>query len=198
MALPGEDLGAFIKTRRTELGLSQRKLAMRVGVSPSYLSQIEKGTRKWPQKYIGAIARELQVSEGDLALVSGVISDDEYIDRSIARLDERVSKLSAREFDLFTMVSNQLRLDMDDIGLKSSDDAMSTGRKKAAIQAIRAIEEQTGVTLESLRAPIGGYLIPTEQDDIDALYLMAVDASEDDHPNPVLLIQELIRDDEAE
>jgi transcriptional regulator with XRE-family HTH domain len=70
-------LGQFIKQRRTELGISQRKLAKQVGIPAAYLSQIEKGTRTWPQKYIGAIASELHVTEHTLALVAGVISTPE-------------------------------------------------------------------------------------------------------------------------
>ncbi len=72
--MAGEGLGEFVKKRRSELGLSQRRLAKQAGMSASYLSQIEKGATTWPKKYIAALARELRVGEDELAIAAGIIA----------------------------------------------------------------------------------------------------------------------------
>lgn len=69
-----EGLGAFIRKRRAELGLSQRRLAKQAGMSASYLSQVEKGATAWPKKYIPALARELGVGDDALAIAAGIIA----------------------------------------------------------------------------------------------------------------------------
>ena len=68
-------LGALVREKRKEIGITQYQLALRLGVQPAYLSQIETGTRRWPGKYTEALARELGVSEVALAVAAGLISD---------------------------------------------------------------------------------------------------------------------------
>lgn len=67
-------LGRFIRERRKVLGLTQEVLADRCGAHAPYISMIESGKRTWPQKHISALARELGVSEVEMAIVAGVIS----------------------------------------------------------------------------------------------------------------------------
>lgn len=69
-----EELGAYIKQRRQELGISQRQLAKRAGLSASYMAQIEKGSVKWPKKFIDGIAKALDVPVIELALYAGLIN----------------------------------------------------------------------------------------------------------------------------
>lgn len=52
-----KDIGALIRDRRTELGLSQVQLAKRIGVSRIWIVQIEKGK---PNAQLGLILRALQ------------------------------------------------------------------------------------------------------------------------------------------
>lgn len=66
-------IGSFIKARRRERKLSQAKLAEMIGMSREYLAQIETGKTRWPQKYIGAIAKALEVPEQRLAIAAGQI-----------------------------------------------------------------------------------------------------------------------------
>ncbi len=55
--------GQALKIFRTAAGLGLRELARRIGVSPSYLSQIENGKLKPPPaERIAQIAREIQIS----------------------------------------------------------------------------------------------------------------------------------------
>ena len=41
--------GSFIREKRTILGLGQRALAEKIGLSPSYLNDIEKNKRNAPK-----------------------------------------------------------------------------------------------------------------------------------------------------
>jgi transcriptional regulator with XRE-family HTH domain/quercetin dioxygenase-like cupin family protein len=63
-ALP--DLGERIRTRRAELSLSVRELARRVAVSPSLISQIERGKATPSVATLYAITSELKLSLDEL------------------------------------------------------------------------------------------------------------------------------------
>lgn len=64
-------LGAFMKKRRSELGITQADLAGRLGVAQGYISMIERGKKAWPETYIEALAKELEVLPSDLAHAAG-------------------------------------------------------------------------------------------------------------------------------
>ena len=60
-------LSGTIKQRRTELGLSQRALAKRVGVSDAYMTQLETRERINPTlAVLKQLAKALQVSVAEL------------------------------------------------------------------------------------------------------------------------------------
>ena len=42
--------GEYIKSKRLEKGISLRELASKVGITPTYMSDIEKGRRNAPNK----------------------------------------------------------------------------------------------------------------------------------------------------
>lgn len=44
--------GAYVKEKRSQIGISLRELAQRLDITPSYLSDIEKGRRNAPEKRI--------------------------------------------------------------------------------------------------------------------------------------------------
>jgi transcriptional regulator with XRE-family HTH domain len=57
----------MIKQRRTELGLSQRELAKRVGVSDAYITQLETRERINPSlDVLRRLAKALKVSVAEL------------------------------------------------------------------------------------------------------------------------------------
>jgi transcriptional regulator with XRE-family HTH domain len=57
----------MIKQRRTELGLSQRALAKRVGVSDAYITQLETRERINPSlDVLRRLAKALKVTVGEL------------------------------------------------------------------------------------------------------------------------------------
>ena len=59
--------GEYIKSKRLEKGISLRELASKVGISPSYMSDIEKGRRNAPNKEkVDKIAEALFYSEEEI------------------------------------------------------------------------------------------------------------------------------------
>lgn len=60
-------LSGIIKRRRTELGLSQRALAKRVGVSDAYITQLETRERINPSlNVLRKLAKALKVAVAEL------------------------------------------------------------------------------------------------------------------------------------
>lgn len=60
-------LSGIIKRRRTELGLSQRALAKRVGVSDAYITQLETRERINPSLHVlKKLANALKMTVGEL------------------------------------------------------------------------------------------------------------------------------------
>ena len=62
----GESIGARIKRRRKELGLSQVELAAAAGVNQGYLSEIERGKANPRRRTIDALAVALNLPQGVL------------------------------------------------------------------------------------------------------------------------------------
>jgi transcriptional regulator with XRE-family HTH domain len=61
-----EDIGSRLREERDRVGISQRELARRVGLSPSMISQIESGLSKPSVSTLYGIVTELGVSLDDL------------------------------------------------------------------------------------------------------------------------------------
>lgn len=54
--------GEFVKQRRERLGKTQKGFAMEVEISPAYLSDIENGNRRAPEKYLERFAKALAIT----------------------------------------------------------------------------------------------------------------------------------------
>jgi len=54
--------GEFVKQRRESLGKTQKGFAMEVEISPAYLSDIENGNRRAPEKYLKRFAEALAIT----------------------------------------------------------------------------------------------------------------------------------------
>lgn len=68
----GRELGRFVESRRSELGLTRRELAEASGLSYPYVSQIETGDREPSLKRLHDLAHALGVGVSQLAeLLSG-------------------------------------------------------------------------------------------------------------------------------
>lgn len=57
--------GEFVKQRRESLGKTQKGFATEVEISPAYLSDIENGNRRAPEKYLERFARALKITTQD-------------------------------------------------------------------------------------------------------------------------------------
>jgi len=72
----------YIRTRREELRkqdrrFSQRQVALRIGIEPSYLSKLERGEEvHLSEEKVRALAHDLQVDPDVLLALSGKISGD--------------------------------------------------------------------------------------------------------------------------
>lgn len=55
--------GEYVKQRREELGKTLRSFAAEVEISPAYLSDIENGNRRAPEKFLDRFAKALQITE---------------------------------------------------------------------------------------------------------------------------------------
>jgi transcriptional regulator with XRE-family HTH domain len=66
-----EDIGSRLREERDRVGISQRELARRVGLSPSMISQIESGLSKPSVSTLYGIVTELGVSLDDLFGANG-------------------------------------------------------------------------------------------------------------------------------
>lgn len=58
--------GLRVKARREELGYSQRAFAAKVGMSHSYIGDVEVGRRNVTLETVGRLAAGLDVGVGDL------------------------------------------------------------------------------------------------------------------------------------
>jgi len=76
-------IGDRLRTARTERGLSLRALADRLGVSPSLISQVERGLARPSVNTLYAMARELDVSLDELLFVDVRAS---HVDPSAVRM----------------------------------------------------------------------------------------------------------------
>lgn len=65
-SLQGSIVGARIRARRRDIGITQAELARRVGISPSYLNLIERNKRAIAGKLLGDIATEIGVRREEL------------------------------------------------------------------------------------------------------------------------------------
>ena len=63
MEQPFMTFGAYVRQRREALGKTMRALAMELDISPAYLSDIEKGNRSAPERYLDKFAAALQITD---------------------------------------------------------------------------------------------------------------------------------------
>lgn len=95
-----EGLGAFIKERRRQLGISQTELASRIGVSQGYMSQLEGDKVGLPGADLRRrIARALSVSHLDVLVATGELMASETGPSTDTRSDA-VRRLQGRIDDV--------------------------------------------------------------------------------------------------
>ncbi len=57
--------GEYVKRKRESLGKTQKRFALEVEISPAYLSDIENGNRRAPEKFLSKFASALNITEPD-------------------------------------------------------------------------------------------------------------------------------------
>ena len=63
---PAEAFGITVRSHREKIGLTQDKLAFHAGITPGYLSQIERGLTNATLTILWSLARVLEVKPSDL------------------------------------------------------------------------------------------------------------------------------------
>ena len=78
--------GSRIKTQRKILGLTQEEVSEKIGITPSFFSQIESGTRKAGIKTFVSISKTLGISLDyifDIAFDKSLIKDFDSVEYQI-------------------------------------------------------------------------------------------------------------------
>jgi transcriptional regulator with XRE-family HTH domain len=70
------DLSTLIRQSREAAGLSQKDLANKAALSPTYLNDLEHGRRTIPPKTALALSRALDMHEDVLFAAAGLLPDD--------------------------------------------------------------------------------------------------------------------------
>lgn len=78
------DIGANVRARRTDQGLSLRELARRIGISASALSQIEIGRSRPNVDTLYAISQHLGVTPNEIFFGTGVLSQNSGIGTEVS------------------------------------------------------------------------------------------------------------------
>jgi transcriptional regulator with XRE-family HTH domain len=100
--------GKFVRDRRTVKGLSLRKFAALVGVSPTYLSQVEQGNCDPPTaERVRRMAEILDENADELTALAGRVPDDlprifQKQPAHLAAFIREVSELTADQLQVLT------------------------------------------------------------------------------------------------
>lgn len=65
MKMEKKEFGTYVKKRRDDLGKTLRSFATEIGISPAYLSDIENGNRRAPEKFLDKFVQALQIVDPD-------------------------------------------------------------------------------------------------------------------------------------
>lgn len=66
--------GEFLKQKRTDSGKTLRGFAAELGIAPAYLSDIEKGNRNPPEKYLQKMIELLKLTDTDVDTFYDLVS----------------------------------------------------------------------------------------------------------------------------
>lgn len=88
-------VGLLIRDRRLDMGISQSKLAERLGLDHSYLSRIESGTRVIHQDQIPVFASVMDLDPHDLALAIAGLDAEAFRESLTAPLERVIGEFEA-------------------------------------------------------------------------------------------------------
>lgn len=89
------ELGRFLRTLRTDAGLTQEQVAEMLDVAQPYVSQVERGIYSPSWRYLIGFANAVKTSIIDLLRRAGLLDDiPEEMEREIAELIKEVPDLA--------------------------------------------------------------------------------------------------------
>lgn len=92
--------GEFVKQRRESLGKTQKGFAAEVEISPAYLSDIENGNRRAPEKYLARFAKALNITSqedlNDFYDMAGISQKGQHSDINTYIDDKPSARLALR------------------------------------------------------------------------------------------------------
>lgn len=107
MSTENRSFGVYVRAKREALGISLRSVAAEIGMAPAYLSDIEKGNRWPPVKYLEKLTQVLQISNqeelSDFYDMVGELREGAYPDLTeyIGKTDiARVALRKARDHNI--------------------------------------------------------------------------------------------------
>lgn len=148
-----DNVGWMVRERRVALDLSQTELARRLGMKREYLSQIESGKPKWPQKYIPGLARELGISPTALAQAAGKIEHDPTPELVISFVEENFGDLPYDDL-------NNILLVFTEILLGETEEALSMPVDSPLYRLHRQLTERSMHDGAQFRTSDGSYEVP--------------------------------------
>lgn len=107
-----DSFGRLLRDKRIGKGFSLRKFAEAVGVSPTYLSQVEQGNCDPPTaSRVRRMAELLGENADELTALAGRVPDDlpEILQKQPARLAEFMREVSDLTAEQLTLLSKQAR-----------------------------------------------------------------------------------------
>lgn len=106
------DFSNYLKQKREDKKLSIRQLAKYSGVSPAYISQVEKGQRGTPTPdYLKKLAKGLKTPYEELMKAAGYIENPQEVPFAPLSLREKIIKLSEEHPSMDLMFSGLDQMD---------------------------------------------------------------------------------------
>ncbi|MCX7748842.1 MAG: helix-turn-helix domain-containing protein [Clostridia bacterium] len=101
-------LGNRIREERQRLGLTQEKFAEEIGVSDSYIGQIERGERSLSLETLVKLANRLGVTVDYLLLDLVKVKDEELLSELLQILDKRTHQEKRMALDVIKVMFKHL------------------------------------------------------------------------------------------
>ena len=111
--------GKYIKEHRVLLGKSIRGLAAELGITPAYLSDIEKGNRYAPEKHLPKIADILKISGDDIDCfydLAGKNRKDKFPDLTPYIGENQIVRIALRKARDLSIPDSKWQVFIDDMG----------------------------------------------------------------------------------
>lgn len=96
-----KEIGARVRARREELGLTREKLAELAGLSVQFMASIELGKQRMTTDSLARVCRALSVSADHIVFGSDKLTPEQDIDAMLAPLDKKGRERAIRSLKIF-------------------------------------------------------------------------------------------------